>query len=107
MPGTVTAGQPSRGMPPMRRSVSASASAGVRPEELSPCSRPSAQMSAKASPPRPLDVGSVTVSAAAAAIAASTALPPRRSISSPASAARGWLEQAAPRLARTQLRREG
>ena len=39
----------------------------------------------------PVDIGSVTHSTAAAAIAASTALPPARSIRRPARVARGWL----------------
>lgn len=47
------------------------------------------QTSANASPPRPHDTGSTTVIAAAAAIAASTALPPFHSILSPACAASG------------------
>ena len=51
---------------------------------------------AKQSPPIPVPVGSVTASAAAVAIAASAAFPPLRKISSPASAARGWLVETMP-----------
>ena len=46
-----------------------------------------------------LDPGWTTVRATAVAIAASTALPPRRSTASPAAAASGWLVATAPRLA--------
>jgi hypothetical protein len=46
---------------------------------------------AKASPPIPVDIGSETHSTAAAAIAASTALPPLSSIARPASDADTWL----------------
>jgi hypothetical protein len=61
------------------------------------CSRPSSDSSrpvfascdsTNAPPPIPEDCGSTTVSATATAIAASAAVPPRRSISSPASDAR-------------------
>ena len=90
MPGTSTAYQPRSGIRPKRsRRKSGSASRGAGPEEFSPCSRPPDQISAKASPPRPFEVGSSTVRQAAAAIAASIALPPRRSMSSPAWAASG------------------
>ncbi len=47
------------------------------------------QMMAKASPPMPFMQGSTTVSVMAVASAASTALPPRASISSPAADASG------------------
>jgi hypothetical protein len=46
---------------------------------------------ANASPPIPVDIGSVTHSIAAAATAASTALPPRSSIRNAARVASGWL----------------
>src|SRR5512140_907577 len=42
------------------------------------------------SPPMPVEVGSVTLSAAATATAASAALPPRARISRPAATASGW-----------------
>ena len=45
----------------------------------------------KTSPPIPVDIGSTTFKTAAAAIAASTALPPFFNISKPALAAKGWL----------------
>src|SRR5436305_10896873 len=56
---------------------------------------------AKASPPMPVAIGSVTPSTAAAAIAASTALPPRSSIRSPARVAVGWLVDTIARAATT------
>ena len=46
---------------------------------------------AKRSEPIPLDTGSTTASVIAVATAASTALPPRASIASPACVASGWL----------------
>ena len=54
----------------------------------------------------PFEVGSTTVKAIAAASAASTALPPRRSISRPACAASGWLV-ATTLSASTGMRCEG
>jgi hypothetical protein len=45
----------------------------------------------KASPPTPVIMGSVTLSMAAIAIAASTALPPRLRTSRPTCEASGWL----------------
>ena len=48
------------------------------------------------SPPMPVMCGSVTLSTAAAATAASMALPPRRSTSRPAAEASGWLVATAP-----------
>ena len=61
------------------------------PEPLSPCSFPPCQTSEKASPPTPLSVGSQTVRQAAAASAASIALPPCSSARTPARVAAGWL----------------
>ena len=55
----------------------------------------------------PFEVGSTTVRAMAVASAASTALPPARSTSSPAWAASGWLVATAPLVAKTGSRREG
>ena len=65
--------------------------AGERPEPLRPCSSPPSHISANASPPMPLWGGSQTVSIAAAASAASTALPPASSARTPARVASGWL----------------
>jgi len=48
-------------------------------------------------PISPTIIGSTTVSANCMATAASTALPPAASISSPAAEASGWLETAMPR----------
>src|SRR5687768_12046943 len=45
----------------------------------------------------PVEVGSVTASAAAVAIAASAALPPARRIDAPASLAARWLDATTPR----------
>jgi hypothetical protein len=53
---------------------------------------------ANKSPPMPEPVGSLTPSTAFAAIAASTALPPARSVSSAAKVASGWLVAAMPLL---------
>jgi len=53
----------------------------------------------------PVIAGSITASAAAAAIAASTALPPARSVSIAISVASGCEVAAAPRSARTADRR--
>ena len=63
--------------------------AGDTPDAFNPCSLPPSQTSANASPPRPHDTGSTSVMAAAAAIAASTALPPFHNIRKPACAASG------------------
>ena len=84
-PGTVT----ERG--PAESTVGASMCAGARPEPLRPYSSPSNHSCAKASPPTPLCGGSHTVSMAAAASAASTALPPASSARTPARVASGWL----------------
>src|SRR5262249_21037130 len=53
------------------------------------------------SPPMPDMFGSATLSAAAVAIAASTASPPRGSALIPARRAAGWPAQTTPRRART------
>src|SRR5437867_6219748 len=60
----------------------------------------------------PLDCGSTTASANAAATAASTALPPRRKIDAPASLAEVWAVATAPcgeiaAVARTRTRKAG
>ncbi len=57
---------------------------GAGPLEFNPYIRPRDQTMANASLPIPFDVGSTTVRAAAVAMAASMAFPPRCSISSPA-----------------------
>ena len=88
-PGTVTGPQPVVGMAEAPENDAGSSAAPDRPLPFTPCSRLPSHTIANASPPRPLVVGSNTVSAAAVAIAASTALPPARSVSSPACAARG------------------
>jgi hypothetical protein len=104
-PGTVTGSQPLSGIRPSG-SFSGVRARGLLPEAFRPWSSPSQTM-AKRSPPMPLEVGSTTVRQAAMAMAASTALPPFKSISIPAKAARGWLVATAPRLPRTTWRREG
>lgn len=101
----MTESQPVSGMwaRPLKRSgVQA---AGERPDPLRPWRCSPVQTIAKASPPMPFEVGSTTVSAMAAARAASTALPPSWSISRPACAARGWLVATTFR-AKTGTRRE-
>ena len=69
----------------------ASTTAGAGPAASRPASSPPRHTHAKASPPRPVDIGSVTHSTAAAAMAASTALPPASKARNPACVARGWL----------------
>ena len=63
--------------------------AGAGPEALRPWSLCPSHRMQKASEPRPLLTGSVRVMAAAAAMAASTALPPCCSMRRPACAASG------------------
>jgi hypothetical protein len=77
---------------------------GAGPDELSPCNLPCDHISAKASPPIPLDVGSTTVNAAAAATAASMALPPCCRVDNPACAAYGCDVATMPRCAYTGVR---
>ncbi len=90
-PGVVTLSQPRTGMrPPWRRSKWAgSQAAGATPDALRPCSRSPSHTIANRSLPRPLDTGSTMVSAAAAAMAASIALPPCSSMRRPACEASG------------------
>jgi hypothetical protein len=90
-PGTVTLSQPRTGSaPPWRRSKYAGLqAAGATPEALRPCSRSPSHRIANRSLPRPLDTGSTMVNAAAAAIAASIALPPLSIIRRPACDASG------------------
>src|SRR5579871_6604695 len=73
--------------------------AGAGPAASSPTISPPRCTIANASPPIPVDIGSVTPSTAAAAIAASTALPPRSSIRTPARVALTWLVATIPRAA--------
>ena len=93
-PGTVTARtSPCSGIPgissPAARSRSASAPAPARPDALSTAgtSSPGTCTSANRSPPGPQCCGHVTARTALAAIAASAALPPARSIATPAAVA--------------------
>ena len=94
-PGTVTASAP---LPGIRSCPWARSASGVRSEpDLPLASRPTSSWSladqrmANMSPPMPVMWGSVRFSTAAAATAASTALPPICRISSPAVLASGWL----------------
>src|SRR5690606_33900292 len=97
-PGTVAASQPRLGClarpsgptPYLRLKYSTFQAAGATPEEFSPCSSLPSQTMAKQSPPRPQETGSTSTMVAAAAIAASTALPPLSSMRRPACAANGW-----------------
>src|SRR5207237_2537258 len=68
-----------------------SARDGAGPAASSPTQPAAERTIANASPPMPVDIGSVTESTAAAASAASAALPPRSSARSPARVASGWL----------------
>ena len=79
---------------------------GARPLEFRPCSFPPDQIRAKLSEPMPLEVGSTTGRAAAAATAASMALPPFFSMSTPAWAARWWEVAHMPFMAYFTKRRE-
>lgn len=96
-PGTVTASQPRLGWiarpsaptPYLRLKYSTFQAAGATPEEFRPCSSLPSQMMAKQSPPRPQETGSTSTMVAAAAMAASTALPPLSSMRRPAWAASG------------------
>ena len=99
-PGTVTdmtpCSDPER--KPRAASVSRSISEPDRPLALSATSRRSraSHTMANMSPPMPVMCGSVTLSTAAAVTAASMALPPARSTSSPAADASGWLVATMP-----------
>ena len=88
-PGTVTAFQPVSVMPPRWAKYSGVQAAGERPEALRPCSSLPSHRMAKPSLPMPQPVGSTTVSVMAAAMAASTALPPASSMRRRACAASG------------------
>src|SRR6202012_3488432 len=93
-PGTVTESQPRIGgwsglKPYFFRKYSTLHAAGARPEAFRPCNFLPSHRMQKASDPRPLLQGSRIVMAAAAPMAASTALPPRCSSARPTWAARG------------------
>ncbi len=93
-PGTLTLSQPRTGgalasVPCLRWKYSGVHAAGAGPEALSPCSCVPSHRMQNASEPRPLLHGSTMVIAAAAAMAASTALPPLAIMRSPACAASG------------------
>ena len=90
-PGVVTASQPRSGIAPAwrRSKYAGSQAAGATPDALRPCSRSPSHRIANRSLPRPLDTGSTIVNAAAAAIAASIALPPLSSMRRPACDASG------------------
>src|SRR5205814_6615338 len=90
-PGTVTASQPRVGnvSPCLWRKYSRVHAAGAGPELFRPCRARPSHTIAKLSLPSPFETGSTIAIAAAAATAASTALPPWRSIASPACAASG------------------
>ena len=75
------------------RAARGGADRGAGPAASMPSSPPEGSRTiANRSPPMPVACGSVTHRTAAAQIAASTALPPSRRTSRPASVASGWLE---------------
>ena len=75
-PVVVTGSHPTGSIWPRAKIPSASNAAGERPDPLKPCKR-CVPMQTKGVDPKPLLVGSVTVNAAAVAMAASMLLPPR------------------------------
>ncbi len=83
---------------PLSRKYSIVIAAGALPEAFSPVnSRFSASHTmANRSPPMPQPVGSISPSAALAAIAASTAVPPAFNMSRAICVANGWLVAAIP-----------
>ena len=93
-PGTVTASMPRLGgaawSPCRRAKYSGVQALGARPAAFRPWSWRPSQTMANASLPKPLLTGSTMVMAAAAAIAASTALPPASNMRRPACAPAGW-----------------
>ena len=93
VPGADTDNGPNAGIRvlPWSRSWSMLAAIGARPLPFSATTslRLAFQISAKTSPPTPVDIGSTTFSVAAVATAASTALPPAIRMRTPAIAARG------------------
>src|ERR1700749_3440788 len=99
-PGVETEMAPSGGNAPFlarERAISKLKDLGERPEAAMPASLPTfgSQMKAKQSPPSPELVGSKNPRHALAAIAASTAEPPRFSVSIADKGARGWAVPAA------------
>ncbi|CFT98499.1 Uncharacterised protein [Bordetella pertussis] len=80
---------PSGPVPYLRLKYSTFHAAGATPDEFRPCNCRPSQTMAKQSPPSPQDTGSTSTMVAAAAMAASTALPPLSSIRRPACAASG------------------
>ncbi len=88
-PGTDTLFQPRTGTALCPLKYSGVHAAGERPEAFRPCNSFPSQMIAKTSLPMPFEIGSTTVSVIAVASAASTALPPARSMRRPACAASG------------------
>src|SRR5690606_28467315 len=113
-PGTVTVSQPRLGclakplasVPYLRLKYSTFQAAGAGPEEFRPCSLAPSHKMAKQSPPMPQETGSTSVMVAAAAMAASTALPPLSIMRRPAWAARGCEVDTTLR-AKTGVRVEG
>ena len=109
-PGTVTEWTPLCGIVvcPSAFSASIVASMGARPLPLIARTLFSSlfHIRANMSPPTPVDTGSTTLSTAALAMAASTALPPSIRTRTPAIAARGWLVATIPWVARTVERLE-
>src|SRR5579885_635513 len=99
-PGTVTEWMPSRGMEERPRDFRKEmfSPAGAQPLPLRPVSVPvlASQQMANRSPPMPLLIGSTTPRVALAAMAASTAEPPRASTCAPACEASVWLVAAIP-----------
>ena len=100
-PGAVTERGPVPGadVAPSSSSASRSTPEPARPEASRPTRRSSSadQRMANMSPPMPVMWGSVTLRTAAAATAASTALPPASRTERAAPVARGWLVAATPR----------
>ncbi len=109
-PGTVTERAPLPGT--SSGSSAASASTSIFEPDLPLASRPTRRPAsashrmANMSPPMPVMCGSVTLSTAAAATAASMALPPSCRISRAVAVARGWLVAATPLGAYTVERPE-
>ena len=109
-PGTVTESQPRTGgvlasSPYLPRKYSGVQPAGEKPEAFRPCSFLPSHRMQNESEPRPLLHGSTMVITAAAAIAASTALPPFQSMRRPACAPSGWVVDTTL-LPNTGMRRE-
>src|SRR5438445_11772353 len=80
---------PDRVPPPKSSNISGRDASGARVDPSNELDLPSRQTTRPAIPPSPLPIGDVTPSAKAVARAASSAFPPSRRISTPASAASG------------------